>query len=143
MKFITLVALVILLTLPTSTLKVDSNTSLFVDQYGRYAIYHGVNVVFKTYPFYPDLEHFNTNFSLTDHDLLNLKEWGMNVIRLHAAWEAIEPTPWSYNYTYIEILRTIVRKCNKFGIMVLLDAHQDLFAKQFCGEGLPTWVAKR
>lgn len=27
--------------------------------------------------------------------------------------------------------------------MVLLDAHQDLFVKQFCGEGLPTWTAKR
>jgi endoglycosylceramidase len=27
--------------------------------------------------------------------------------------------------------------------VVLLDAHQDLFAKQFCGEGLPVWVAKR
>lgn len=32
---------------------------------------------------------------------------------------------------------------NKHGIWVLLDAHQDLFAKQFCGEGLPTWTAKR
>jgi endoglycosylceramidase len=37
----------------------------------------------------------------------------------------------------------IVQKCNKFGISVVLDAHQDLFARQFCGEGLPTWVAKR
>ena len=36
-----------------------------------------------------------------------------------------------------------MRKCNKFGIYVLLDAHQDLFVKQFCGEGLPTWTAKR
>lgn len=26
---------------------------------------------------------------------------------------------------------------------MLLDAHQDLFVKQFCGEGLPTWTAKR
>lgn len=65
----------------------------------------------------------------------------MNVIRLHAAWEGVEPEKGVYNYTYIETLRQIIQKCNKFGITVLLDAHQDLFVRQFCGEGLPSWVA--
>ena len=36
-----------------------------------------------------------------------------------------------------------MRKCNNLGISVLLDAHQDLFVRQFCGEGLPTWTAER
>jgi endoglycosylceramidase len=27
--------------------------------------------------------------------------------------------------------------------MVLLDSHQDLFNKQFCGEGFPDWTVKR
>ena len=72
-------------------IKVDPENSLFLDQYNRYAIFHGVNAVYKTHPFHPDLVNFSTNYSLTDHDLYNLKHWGMNTIRLHAAWEGIEP----------------------------------------------------
>jgi endoglycosylceramidase len=48
-----------------------------------------------------------------------------------------------YNYTYIEKLVEVVQKCNKFGIFVILDAHQDLFNRQFCGEGFPDWAIQR
>jgi hypothetical protein len=37
------------------SIKVDPETSLFVDQYGRYTVYHGVNAVYKIAPFHPDL----------------------------------------------------------------------------------------
>jgi endoglycosylceramidase len=83
------------------SIRVDPQNSMFVDQYGRFTVYHGVNAVYKIAPFHPDLEHFSTNYSLTDHDLYNLREWGMNVIRLHCAWEGVEPQPYQYNYTYI------------------------------------------
>lgn len=72
-----------------SCIHVDTNNTLFVDQYGRYTIFHGVNCVQKLFPFYPELNHFNTNTSLTDLDLENLKGWGFNVIRLHVAWEGV------------------------------------------------------
>lgn len=36
-----------------------------------------------------------------------------------------------------------MQKCNKFGIYVLLDSHQDLFNRQFCGEGFPDWTIER
>lgn len=137
------VLLSVLLLVEAKAYRVDPNNSLFLDQYNRYTIFHGVNAVYKTYPFHPNLVEFSTNYSLTDQDLMNLKHWGMNVIRLHAAWEGVEPQKGVYNYTYVETLREIVRKCNRYGISVLLDAHQDLFVKQFCGEGLPVWVAKR
>lgn len=137
-------SLLLLLTFCLScSIRVNPNNSMFVDQYNRYTVYHGVNTVYKIYPFHPDLNTFNTNYSLTDHDFYNLRNWGMNVIRLHCAWEGVEPERGVYNYTYIETVREIVRKANKYGIVVLLDAHQDLFVKQFCGEGLPTWTAKR
>jgi hypothetical protein len=71
------------------SIRVDSNNSLFVDQYNRYTVYHGVNAVYKIYPFHPNLNTFDSNYSLSDHDLLNLKNWGMNVIRLHCAWEGL------------------------------------------------------
>ena len=38
----------------TFGIKVNPSSSLFTDQYNRSLIFHGVNAVFKTYPFYPD-----------------------------------------------------------------------------------------
>ena len=80
------IVLLVFLVLGINSIKVDSNNSLFLDQYNRYAIFHGVNAVYKTHPFHPNLVEFSSNYSLTDEDLLNLRNWGMNTIRLHAAW---------------------------------------------------------
>lgn len=84
-----------------NSLKVDPETTFLIDQYGRTSIFHGVNVVYKVFPFYPETEHYNSNNSLTDTDLYNLKHWGMNVIRLHVAWEGVEPERGVYNYSYV------------------------------------------
>ena len=35
------------------SIKVDTNNTLFVDQYNRYTVYHGVNAIQKLFPFYP------------------------------------------------------------------------------------------
>lgn len=67
----------------------------------------------------------------------------MNIIRLHVAWEGVQPTRDFINETYIIKLREIVRMCAKYNISVLLDAHQDLFSKKFCGEGFPDWTVNR
>ncbi len=83
------------------SISVDTNNTLFLDQYGRYAVFHGVNAVQKLFPFYPKLDHFDSNYSLSDMDLANLRGWGLNVIRLHVAWEGVEPKKGVYNYTYI------------------------------------------
>jgi len=83
------IIIVISLLCLVAPIKINTNNSMFVDQYNRYTIYHGVNVVYKIYPFHPDTNNFNTNYSLTEKDLQNLKGWGMNVIRLHSAWEGV------------------------------------------------------
>jgi len=57
----------------------------------------------------------------------------MNVIRLYVAWEGIEPERGQFNETYIEQLRGIVRLAAEYNISVLLDAHQDLLSRRFCG----------
>lgn len=135
--------LLLAIVVSASAFSVDTENTLFLDQYSRYTVFHGVNVVRKLAPFYPDLEHFHSNNSLTDMDLENLRSWGFNMIRLHVAWEGVEPTRGQYNYTYIEKLREVIRKANKYGINVLLDAHQDLFNRKFCGEGFPDWTINR
>ena len=35
-------------------LRVDPESSLFIDHYNRTTIFHGVNAVYKVFPFYPD-----------------------------------------------------------------------------------------
>lgn len=46
------------------TIKVDIQTSLFQDETGRYRMYHGVNAVYKVFPFYPITDRFDYNNSL-------------------------------------------------------------------------------
>lgn len=48
----------------------------------------------------------------------------MNVIRLGVLWAGVEPTRGKYNETYLKIIKSIVDKCNLYGIYVLLDSHQ-------------------
>jgi endoglycosylceramidase len=112
----TLVLLILLVTLSTSKitkkLKVDPKTQLFVDEDGLEHIFHGVNVVYKPFPFYPpNLDSFDPDNSFAKEDLLNLKKWGMNVIRLHVAWEGVEPARGTYNMTYLAQLKKIVQMC--------------------------------
>lgn len=67
----------------------------------------------------------------------NLRNWGMNAIRLGVLWQAVEPAPGVYNYTYLAEMVKIVRQLNDYGIATLVDAHQDSLNPQFCGEGIP------
>jgi endoglycosylceramidase len=42
----------------------------------------------------------------------------------------------------LEELKGIVREAAQYNVTVLVDAHQDLYSKKFCGEGFPEWVGK-
>ncbi|KAG2377959.1 hypothetical protein C9374_008581 [Naegleria lovaniensis] len=130
------------LTLVDCFIRVNTPTQQFMDETNRTRIFHGVNVVYKIAPFHPDRFNFNTNTSLTDKDLQNLRNWGFNVIRLYLSWEGTEPRRGQYNTNYLATLRDIVRQCEKYGIMVILDVHQDVMSDLFCGEGFPRWAVQ-
>jgi endoglycosylceramidase len=137
----------LLLVLATLTwckfIRVDPQTQHFIDEHGRTRIFHGVNAVYKVFPYYPPiLDHFHPNDSLSDIDFMNLRRFGMNTIRLFTSWQGGEPVKGQYNQTYFKVLQNIVRRANDYGIYVLLDAHQDVGHQKFCGEGLPDWVAE-
>lgn len=75
-----------------------------MDESGRNLVFHGVNAVYKVFPFYPIYSHFHSNNSLSDLDFKNLKSWGMNFIRFYVAWEGVEPQRGNYNFTYLKEL---------------------------------------
>ena len=94
--------LLITLGLALATIKIDTDTYHFLDGYGRDAIFHGVNVVYKMPPYVPDAETFDIDLSMTDEDIANLKSWGMNLVRLGVLWEAVEVEEGVYNTSYLE-----------------------------------------
>lgn len=45
-----------------------------------------------------------------------------------------------YNQSYFDEIKAIVRLCDRYGIYVLLDMHQDSWNERLCGEGAPDWA---
>ena len=74
-----------------------------IDDYGRQILLHGVNVVYKIPPFYPNLTTFTFDDSLAPYDMAFLRDNGFNVVRLFVSWAGTEPTPGAYNYTYLQV----------------------------------------
>ena len=109
---------------------------------GRSRIFHGVNIVYKAFPWYPDLDNFDPRWSFSMEDVNLLADLGMNMIRLDVSWAGAEAERGVYNQTYFEVLHRIVNMCKSRGIYVLLEWHQDLFSERYCGNGAPLWASR-
>ena len=93
------------------------------DSFGRTVLFHGVNIVVKVPPYLPESETFDFDESLTDQDIENLVDWGFNLVRLGVMWEAVEPLPGYYNYTYLKHVNQTIKKLGENGIRVIVDGH--------------------
>jgi endoglycosylceramidase len=98
---IRLLLLCLALTVVSAFFSVDSVTGRLIDEHNRFRVMHGLNVVYKEFPYYPGRKEFNSNDSLVAEDFVNLKNWGFNSLRLYIAWEGFEPKRLQYNYTYL------------------------------------------
>ncbi len=56
-------------------------------------------------------------------------------------WESVERAPGVYNTTYLEEIDGLINKLGAKGIYTMVDAHQDVFARHICGEGVPDFYA--
>jgi endoglycosylceramidase len=104
-----------------------------VDAQGRVLVMHGVNLVHKTAPFYPD------NFSAQDAAFLASE--GLDVARIGFIWSAVEPEPGVYDDTYIEHVITLNDLLARYGIRTLIDFHQDSWSAKAGGDGAPAWAS--
>jgi endoglycosylceramidase len=120
---------------------VNTDTHMIIDEHGRERYFHGVNVVYKAFPFHPELNTFDPQYSLCTKDFEILKSTGLNVVRLGVMWPGVEPVRGQYNETYIQIMSKLVEDMSQYGIYTLIDFHQDLLSEKFCGEGVPVWAA--
>jgi endoglycosylceramidase len=130
------------------------------DANGRIVILHGVNVVYKHTPYiaYPDPGE-PWNFSVKDAQ--KMRSLGFNVVRLGIEWQALEPGSGGPNQPkvctpgvpgnahefnravaerYLSHVAATVELLARYGIYTLLDMHQDVYNKDFRGEGAPDWA---
>ncbi|KAJ3313068.1 hypothetical protein HDU76_002727 [Blyttiomyces sp. JEL0837] len=120
-----------------------ANKTLFIDELGRSRIFRGTNVVYKAFPYHPNINpDSDPKHSFNQVDIDILASHGVTVIRLGVMWPGVEPIRGHYDFNYIEIMRTIVERCQDAGIYVLIDFHQDGLSEKFCGEGIPLWASQ-
>jgi endoglycosylceramidase len=107
-----------------------------VDAAGRVVLLRGVNATgdAKVPGFRP----------LTSSSQLDpLPGWGINALRLLFVWEAFEPTPGGYDWSYLDYYERVVSWAENHGLYVLVDFHQDAYSRFSiggCGEGFPRWA---
>ncbi|KAI8868600.1 glycoside hydrolase [Ramicandelaber brevisporus] len=68
------------------------------------------------------------------------REIGSNFVRYLLQWSNIEPQPGVYNETYLDMTMDRVGWYRDNGFHVMLDFHQDIWSKEFTGNGAPAWA---
>jgi endoglycosylceramidase len=110
---------------------VDHEHSSFRDASGRQRLWHGVNLVEKSAPYYPKL----------DADMIeNMRSFGTTVVRLGVMMPGVFPSNMTANSSYLDVIEGIIDTLHAGGIDTIIDLHQDVLAPKVCGEGTPDWM---
>ncbi|KAH1784305.1 hypothetical protein KXX36_008787, partial [Aspergillus fumigatus] len=117
--------------------QVNQDTHQIVDEFGRTRFFHGTNVVMKEPPWYRPFEWAPGVSSFGEQDVQNLHALGLNIVRLGHSWAGAEPVRGQYNQTFLDIMKKQTKLAEDYGLYVLVDVHQDVLARQFCGHGVP------
>lgn len=139
------------LTRPVVDGHLERSGTIFVDRLDRHILLRGVNAGgrSKMPPFFPfpfaesgfenqeDAGTFEEEMALYVDRLV---EWGHNVVRLPFPWEAVEPVRGEYDDVYVGRLVRYIEYLDSREIRVILDFHQDVFSRHFCGDGFPLWA---
>jgi len=123
------------------TLKIQVSGTKFVDEAGREVVLRGVNAGgrSKLPPFLP-FELKPDFASALEQYADGVAALGFNVVRLLLIYEAAEPSRGSYDEAYLEKYGQMIEAFASRGVYVIVDAHQDLFSRRFCGDGFPDWA---
>lgn len=134
-----------------ATPKLTIEGRLFRDALGRQVLLRGVNTggrsktaPFLPFPFaesgHPGQETAPPFAEAVETYTARVEAWGMNTVRLPVIWEAIEPARGSYDAVYLGRVRALIEAFGRRDIRVVVDMHQDLFARAYCGDGAPDWA---
>jgi len=105
-----------------------------IDSEGRVLITHGVNMPSKSLPAYPAALGFD------DDDAALLVRLGFNTVRITVERYAVEPKAGQFDPTYVSHIADTVRLLARYGILTLIDFHQDDYGPVFFDNGYPDWM---
>ncbi|KJZ70933.1 hypothetical protein HIM_09684 [Hirsutella minnesotensis 3608] len=123
--------------------RVNQETHQIVDEFGRTRFFHGTNVVMKEPPWHRPMQWVPGVSSFGEQDAQNLRDLGLNIVRLGHSWAGAEPVRGQYNQTFLDIMKRQTKMAEDNGLYVLVDAHQDCLSRQLCGHGVPDWFVKK
>ncbi|PRB09165.1 cellulase family glycosylhydrolase [Microbacterium sp. MYb64] len=103
-----------------------------VDGTGRVVQFHGFDLMHRLPPYTP--EPFGAQ------DAQWLADQGFNSMRLGVMYEAVEPELDTYDDAYIASMVGTNRMLSEHGFFNTIDFHNDVFARQFNGDGFPHWA---
>lgn len=106
------------------------------DAAGRVVVMHGTNMVYKLSPYYPAAAGFGAD------DATFLRSIGFNVVRVGVIFQALEPLPGVLDQGYLAEIAQTVNTLARYGIVSILDFHQDQYNRKFQGEGFPGWAVQ-
>src|SRR5262249_2251253 len=139
---------VLLVAVPCARAAVDGRRLRFVggrlrDQRGREVTLRGVNA--RAQGIF-DVAFADGRLPLEDiptfdeGDAERMRGFGFNLLRLPISWSALEPEPGRYDPRYLGRIAGIVKLCQRRGILVIVDFHQDAFSKEIGQDGAPRWT---
>ena len=110
----------------------------FRDAQGRVLILRGANVSNSSKNLASaGLPHID------ESDVARMREsFGFNVTRYLVFWEQIEPEPGVYDDAYLAQVRERLDWFHEQDMYVVLDVHQDVYARRFCCDGAPEWAIR-
>lgn len=114
---------------PTRTVKDAAGNTRLADRHGRPMQLHGANL--------------GKIRDVTEQTIADMAAAGMTLLRLPIQWEHLEPTQGAYDAAYVEEVQQALDWADEYGLLVLVDWHQDVYGPAFPGfDGAPAWTTR-
>ena len=128
---------------PPNAMPLRSDGTDLRDSQNRIALLHGVNAridgVFDA-SFDDGRVALEPIPALTTEDCARMRSLGFDFLRLPINWSALEPTQGTYDDGYLARVDAAVQCAASAGIVVMIDMHQDAYAKDIGEDGAPQWA---
>jgi endoglycosylceramidase len=111
----------------------DALSGAIKDAHGRQLLLRGLNLSERS-------KHPPFAGWLQPSHVDDFVRFGMDHVRYLLTWEAVEPQDGVFDDAYLAQVATELSWFEARGIYVVLDMHQDEFARVYGGDGMPDWV---
>ncbi len=120
------------LSFPTRTVTDAAGNTLLADRYGRALQLHGANL--------------GKTGDITEKGVADMAAAGLTLLRYPIQWRKVEPTQGDYDEAYVEHLKEVLGWAETYGVLVMIDWHQDVFGpyfgENFGFDGIPAWATR-